>query len=71
MKTAFGGPIILCGGYDAQTAQRDLDDSLCDLVAVGRPFISNPRLLNQWKEGAPLEAPQFATFYTPGPAGYI
>jgi 2,4-dienoyl-CoA reductase-like NADH-dependent reductase (Old Yellow Enzyme family) len=31
---------------------------------------ANPDLVVRWKTGAPLNAPDFGTFYTPGPTGY-
>jgi 2,4-dienoyl-CoA reductase-like NADH-dependent reductase (Old Yellow Enzyme family) len=42
----------------------------CDLIAVGRPFLASPELVTRWKTGAALNAPDMATFYTPGPKGY-
>jgi len=41
-----------------------------DLIAFGRPFISNPDLVARLKQGKPLAEPDQTTFYTPGPAGY-
>lgn len=62
--------LILSGGYDAVSAERDLEDGKCDLVAFGRPFLANPDLVSRWKAGAALNAPDMSTFYTPGPKGY-
>ncbi len=36
----------------------------------GRPFLANPDLVTRLQRGGPLNAPDFATFYTPGPNGY-
>lgn len=69
-RGAFKGALILSGGYDAARAESDLAAGKCNLVAVGRPFISNPDLVARWKAGAALNAPDFNTFYTPGPQGY-
>ena len=33
-------------------------------------IISNPDLVERLQNGLPLAAPDFATFYTPGVAGY-
>lgn len=62
--------LILSGGYDLERAERDLAAGKCDLVAVGRPILANPDLVQRWKIGAALNAPDPATFYTPGPKGY-
>ena len=69
-RSAFKGALILSGGYDAARAESDLAAGKCDLVAVGRPFLANPDLVARWKAGAVLNAPDFNTFYTPGPQGY-
>jgi N-ethylmaleimide reductase len=62
--------LILSGGYDLQRAESDLVAGKCDLVAVGRPILANPDLIERWKTGAALNAPDPTTFYTPGPKGY-
>ena len=69
-RSLFKGALILSGGYDADSAERDLADGKCDLVAVGRPILANPDLVARWKTGAALNQPDFNTFYTPGPEGY-
>lgn len=71
VREVFPGTLILSGGYDAARAEADLAAGKGHLVAFGRPFISNPRLITKFKTGAPLLAPDPATFYAPGPEGYI
>ncbi len=70
IRERFRGAIILSGGYDRERAERDLREGRGDLVAFGRPFISNPRLVSKLKAGAPLAPPDPALFYTPGERGY-
>jgi N-ethylmaleimide reductase len=69
-RELFKGTLILSGGYDAARAEKDLADGKADLIAVGRPILANPDLIKRWKGGAELNAPDMATFYTPGPHGY-
>ncbi|MDE2259274.1 MAG: alkene reductase [Betaproteobacteria bacterium] len=69
-RSTFKGKLILSGGYDAARAESDLAADKCDLIAVGRPFLANPDLVTRWKTGAPVNAPDMSTFYTPGPKGY-
>jgi N-ethylmaleimide reductase len=69
-RNVFKGALILSGGYDAVRAESDLAAGKCDLIAVGRPFLANPDLVARWKTGAAVNAPDFNTFYTPGPKGY-
>lgn len=70
LRTNFNGKYILSGGYDAARANADLDAQRGDLVAFGRPFISNPDLVRKLQNGDALTAPDPATFYTPGEQGY-
>lgn len=69
-RSTFNGALILSGGYDAARAESDLAAGKCNLIAVGRPFLANPDLVARWKTNAALNAPDFSTFYTPGPKGY-
>jgi len=69
-RKLFKRTLILSGGYDAARAESDLASGRCDLIAVGRPFLANPDLVERWKSGAAVNAPDMATFYTPGPKGY-
>lgn len=70
LRAAFQGPFILAGGFDTASAEQALVDGQADLVAFGRPFISNPDLVARMQAGAPLTAPDFGSFYTPGAQGY-
>jgi N-ethylmaleimide reductase len=70
VRGRFRGALVLSGGYDRARAEHDLAAGSGDLIAFGRPFIANPRLISKLKRGAPLAAPDAATFYTPGEAGY-
>lgn len=69
-RSTFKGGLILSGGYDAARAESDLAAGKCDLVAVGKPFLANPDLVERWKAHAAVNAPDMTTFYTPGPKGY-
>ena len=66
----FCGTLILSGGYEAARAEQDLEVGKADLIAVGRPFLANPDLVTRWQENAPLNAPDFSTFYTADKKGY-
>jgi len=70
IRRRFSGAYILSGGYDRDRAEADLAAGKGDLVAFGRPFISNPRLVSKLKRGAELVAPNADLFYSPGEQGY-
>lgn len=71
IRTAFGGPVIAAGGFDGARAEAVLAAGAADLVGFGRPFLANPNLVDKLRTGAPLNAPDPSTFYTPGPKGYL
>lgn len=70
LRATFKGKYILSGGYDADRATADLEAQQGDLVAFGRPFISNPDLVGQLQSRTSLRSPDPSTFYTPGEKGY-
>jgi N-ethylmaleimide reductase len=70
LRDAFKGAFIAAGGFDSASAEKALQARRADLVAFGRPFLANPDLPERYRKGAPLNAPDMATFYTPGPKGY-
>ncbi|MBX9617220.1 MAG: alkene reductase [Caulobacteraceae bacterium] len=70
MREAFGGPLMLNGGLTKALAQKALDDGRADLVSVGVPVLANPDLVERWKQDAPLNTPDKATFYGGGAEGY-
>jgi len=70
LRAAFVRTFIAVGGFDAQSAEKTLQAQEADLIAFGRPFISNPDLVARMKSGAAMSPPDMATFYTPGEKGY-
>jgi len=70
IRAAFRGTLILSGGYDRDRAEADLAGKNGDLIAFGRPFISNPKLVTKLQNGSTPIPADPATFYTPGKKGY-
>ena len=71
IRDAFKNTLILTGGYTMSDAERDVNSGLADLVGFGKPFISNPDLVDRFKKNFPLNIKMDAsTFYTPGSKGY-
>jgi N-ethylmaleimide reductase len=70
IRTVFPGTLILSGGYDRARAEADLLARNGDLIAFGRPFISNPKLVTKLRNGSALLPADQATFYSPGAKGY-
>jgi N-ethylmaleimide reductase len=70
LRAAFDGPFMLAGGFDGDSAEQALQEKRADLIAMGRPFLANPDLVERMRSHAPLNAPDQETFYTPGDKGY-
>lgn len=71
IQKSFGGTIIASGGFDKEKAESVLNENKGDLVAFGRPFISNPDLVYKFENDLQLTEPDYDTFYTPGEEGYL
>jgi N-ethylmaleimide reductase len=66
----FKGVLIGNMGYTADEAAQAVADGKLDAVAFGTSFLANPDLPARIQAGAELNAPNPATFYTPGAVGY-
>ena len=71
IRSAFHGPLVLNSDYTLARAQAALDAGEADAITFGRPFISNPDLVERLRTGAPLEADVMATWYSQGAEGYV
>jgi N-ethylmaleimide reductase len=70
IRERFKGSYIAAGGFDLARAQRTLDERAADLIAFGRPFISNPDLAERLANGQPLAAPDMTKAFSAGAEGY-
>lgn len=71
LRKIFQNILILSGGYGSGSAEAVLKNGHADLVSFARPFISNPDLVERFRNNLPLNQPKFDLFYTPGPDGYV
>ena len=70
VRAAYRGVLIGNMGYKADEASAAIAAGKLDAVAFGTAFLANPDLPERIRRGAALNAPDPATFYTPGPQGY-
>jgi N-ethylmaleimide reductase len=70
LRKRFKGTYVANNGYDFELANKVLSANEADLIAFGKPFISNPDLVERLKRGAPLNEWDKATFYGGGAKGY-
>lgn len=70
LRSAYRGNIVSAGGFTQETGNQAISEGWADAIAYGVPFLSNPDLPERFRRNAPLNAPDEATFYASGPAGY-
>ncbi|MFA5582568.1 MAG: alkene reductase [Bacteriovoracaceae bacterium] len=70
IRSWYEGNIIGNQNYSFDTASMELESGLVDAVSFGRWFISNPDLVEKFKEGRPLTPWNEQTFYSGGSVGY-
>lgn len=71
MRVLYPGRLLLAGGYDQASATRALAEARGDAIAFGKLFIANPDLPRRFALGAPLNAPDPASFFGGDARGYV
>ncbi len=71
IRKNFKNTLILCGGYDKESAEETIESGLCDLIGFGRPFINNPDLVERFEFNHEVSQNLKAElFYTDDEKGY-
>jgi N-ethylmaleimide reductase len=71
LRDAFHGGIIACGGFKTAAAcEAILARGHADLIAIGKPYIANPDLVERLRRDAPLNKWDVNSFYAGGARGY-
>ena len=72
IQTVYSGTLIGNCGYEQETAEQAVASGAADLIAIGRPYLSNPDLVERYTNDWPLAPlPDMSTWYTPaGAEGY-
>jgi N-ethylmaleimide reductase len=70
-RSVYKGTLMTNGGFDAKSGQETIENNLADLIAYGKPYISNPDLVEKFRSGKPLNQWDNNTFYTQGKEGYL
>jgi 2,4-dienoyl-CoA reductase-like NADH-dependent reductase (Old Yellow Enzyme family) len=69
-RDAYKGTLILTGALDQEAGEELVELGLIDLAGYGRPFVSNPDLVERFRNGWPLSPVDLPTLYTGGEKGY-
>jgi 2,4-dienoyl-CoA reductase-like NADH-dependent reductase (Old Yellow Enzyme family) len=70
-RDAYQGTLMVAGGYQLENGQAALDEGRADLIAIGRPFISNPDLVERFRNEWPLNPGDMSTYYGGNARGYV
>ena len=70
LRALYAGPWMVNNAYSRQMALDAVASGAADLVAFGKPFISNPDLGRRLRESAALQPLVAATLYGGGAVGY-
>lgn len=71
LRRAFGGPMVLCGGFTRSSANAAIESHHADAIAFGTLFIANPDLVLRLRLDAELNPPQPHLYRHGGDEGYI
>ena len=63
--------VIAGTGYTAESGEAELEKGTAELIAYGAAFLANLNLPRRFELGADLNAPDHATMFGGGEAGYI
>lgn len=71
IRPLYEGTIIGNCGYSKEDAEQRVSSGVADLAAIGRPFITNPDLVERWQNDWPLNPWEDMTYwYGGGELGY-
>jgi N-ethylmaleimide reductase len=70
IRSTYRGKLMLCGGFDRDSAEAWLEMGRADVIAFGRKFIANPDLPERFRRRAPLNKDDPSTYYGGGAKGY-
>jgi N-ethylmaleimide reductase len=71
IRDNFKNTLILSGGYNHESANKELSEGIADLIAFGKPFLNNPDFVERLENGWTLsENLDMKTFYTADEKGY-
>jgi N-ethylmaleimide reductase len=74
LRRRFGGPLIANSGFGTVTTRDEavalIEAAHAEAVAVGRPVIANPDLVERWAGEHPENEPKPHLFYASGAEGY-
>jgi N-ethylmaleimide reductase len=69
-RPLYNGTLMINSEFDQEKGNKIIENGYADLVAYGKPFISNPDLVERFENHLDLADWDQDTFYVPGSKGY-
>jgi N-ethylmaleimide reductase len=70
VRDVYKGVLIYAGRYNGENGSQAIDAGVADMIGFGRPFVSNPDLVNRIKHNYPLASHNPETLFGGGERGY-
>ena len=70
-RPLYNGTLMINTNFDKEKGNKVIENGDADLVAYGKPYISNPDLVERFQQNVPLNEWDEDTFYVPGKKGYL
>lgn len=70
-RPIYKGTLMINTAFDQEKGNKVIENGDADLVAYGKPYISNPDLVERFEKNIPLSDWDKDTFYVPGKKGYL
>ena len=70
LRPVYQGTLLAVGGFDQQRGDEAITSGRSDAIVFGRPFISNPDLVERLRLNVPLSEGDIKTFYGGSESGY-
>ncbi|CAM3037928.1 alkene reductase [Flavobacterium frigoris] len=69
-RPLYNGTLMINSAFDQEKGNKVIEEGYADLVAYGKPYISNPDLVERFENNLDLAEWDQDTFYTTGAKGY-
>lgn len=70
-RPLYNGTLMINAGFDQESGNKVIEEGNADLVSYGKFYVSNPDLVERFRNGYELAKWNEDTFYTPGKEGYL
>ena len=70
-RPLYNGTLMINSEFDQEKGNKVIEEGYADLVAYGKPYISNPDLVERFEKEVALSDWDTDTFYVPGKKGYL